>query len=89
MHWQLTIAGPGSATRCFFSLLNRGLGFFSLLNRGLARNPAERNFESWASILDAKIFSSQNGLATKFLTDETAVFKVVFLEAGCDSRGKR
>jgi hypothetical protein len=79
MHWQLTIAGPGSATRCFFSLLNRGL----------ARNPAERNFESWASILDAKIFSSQNGLATKFLTDETAVFKLVSLAAGCDSRGKR
>jgi hypothetical protein len=27
---------------------------FSLLNLGLARNPAERNFETWASILDAK-----------------------------------
>jgi hypothetical protein len=30
---------------------------FSLLNLGLARNPAERNFETWASILDAKIIS--------------------------------
>ena len=62
---------------------------FSLLNRGLARNPAERNFENWASILDAKIFSSQNLLVAKFPTAETAVFAVVFLAAGCDLRGKR
>jgi hypothetical protein len=76
----------------FYAMNSSGFAtrsLFSLLNRGLARNPAERNFESWASILDAKIFSSQNLLVAKFPTAETAVFAVVFLAAGCDLRGKR
>lgn len=47
---------------------------------------------SWASIAsvcEAKIISAQNVLAAKFPNAETAVFAVVFLAAGCDSRGKR